>query len=347
MAAALPVSGISAPGRRAVRFRITRGRAATHTMEPIYTQHTIETPYMVGPVHCYTVERDGALLLFDTGPPTPTAQEYLREHVDLKRLSHVIITHCHIDHYGLAHWLEQETSATIYLPYRDALKISRHDSRMEMMYGLLQEVGFGSEYLEQLRKIFDSGVLFPPFPERYRIAEKDIPAELGIEVLNCPGHSQSDLVYVLDDLAVTGDTLLRGIFQSPLLDIDLMTGERFNNYNAYCRSIVRLATLEGKTVLPGHRYTIDSVTEILHFYVSKLLLRVEQLLPVKDEGNVADIMKKLFNNSLTDAFHLYLKGSEILFMQDFLADPDRLGDALAAIGLFDRVADQYRRVTGR
>ena len=83
-------------------------------------QHTIDTPYMVGPVHCYTVKIKGELVLFDTGPPTDKARRYLREHVDLRSLQHVIITHCHIDHYGLASWLEKETEATVYLPYRDA-----------------------------------------------------------------------------------------------------------------------------------------------------------------------------------------------------------------------------------
>lgn len=316
-------------------------------MERKPTQHTIDTPYPVGPVHCYTLERDGELLLFDTGPPTAAAREYIKKHIDLKKLKHVFITHGHIDHYGLAYWFEEETDATIYLPHRDVLKITRHTERLESMYSLLVEVGFDTEYLEKLRGIFDSGVLFPPFPEKYRIAEKEIPAGLNIAVIDCPGHSQSDLVYIMGDYAVTGDTLLRGIFQSPLLDVDLITGNRFNNYQAYCRSIVKLAALEGKIILPGHRTSIDSVAGILHFYISKLLIRVEQMLPYKDEQNVTKIISTLFNNSMTDVFHIYLKASEIIFMQDFLASPETLGDALREIGLFDKVAAQYCRVTGR
>lgn len=316
-------------------------------MERKPTQHTIDTPYPVGPVHCYTLERNDELLLFDTGPPTPEAREYFQKTVDLKKLKHVFITHGHIDHYGLAYWFEKETDAVIYLPYRDVLKISQHTRRLESMYSLLVEVGFDAEYLGQLRRVFDSGVLFPPFPEKYRIAEKEIPAELGITALDCPGHSQSDLVYVVDEYAITGDTLLRGIFQSPLLDVDLVTGERFNNYQAYCRSIVKLAALEGKTILPGHRKSIESVADILHFYISKLLVRVEQMLPYKDEANVTKIIRTLFNGSMTDVFHIYLKASEIIFMQDFLASPETLGDALQEIGLLDKVAAQYSRVTGR
>jgi 2,4-dienoyl-CoA reductase (NADPH2) len=310
-------------------------------------QHTIDTPYLVGPVHCYTLMRDGELFLFDTGPPTREAKTYLQENLDLKKLKHIFITHCHVDHYGLAYWLEQKTDATVYLPYRDSLKMKYHASRIEMMYALLVGAGFAKSYLEDLRKVFESGALFPPFPENYKIAENDIPNKFDIQVINCPGHSQSDVVYVVDDLAVTGDTLLRGIFQSPLLDVDLETGKRFNNYNAYCRSIVKLAALNRCTVLPGHRRTIDSIEESIHFYISKLLLRVEQILPFRDERNIAKIIETVLNKSMTDVFHIYLKASEILFMQDFLAHPEKLGDALRVIGLFDKVADQFNRITGR
>jgi len=311
------------------------------------TQHTIDTPYPVGPVHCYTLEQADGLILFDTGPPTSEAKEYLRRHLDLSRLRHVLVTHCHIDHYGLAHWLEQESDATIYLPHRDGLKITQHERRMELMYALLCEVGFDQEYLDGMQKIFATGVLFPPLPKNFKIAEKNLPEELGIEVIPCPGHSQSDVVYTFGRYAVTGDTLLRGIFQSPLLDVDLLTGERFNNYHAYSDSIVKLAGLEDKTVLPGHRQSIDSVSSSLQFYIGKMLTRVEQMLPVKDEKNVARLISKLFNNSMNEVFHIYLKASEILFMQDFLAEPEKLEEALAEIGLLDTVAPLFRRVTGR
>lgn len=311
------------------------------------TQHTIDTPYPVGPVHCYTIEMDGGLVLFDTGPPTSQAKAYFTEHLDLSRVRHVLVTHCHIDHYGLAHWFEQHSDAIIYLSHRDGLKIAQHERRMELMQWLLRDVGFDSEYLSGLEKIFASGVLFPPPPRQFKIAEEELPAELGIEVIPCPGHSQSDVVYSFGNYAVTGDTLLRGIFQSPLLDVDLVTGKRFNNYHAYCGSIVRLAGLEGKKILPGHRHSVDSVHGSLQFYVEKMLTRVEQILPVKDEKNVARLIEKLFNNTMNDVFHIYLKASEILFMQDFLAEPEQLEKSLAEIGLLDTVAPLFRRVAGR
>ena len=65
-------------------------------------QHTIHTPYLIGEVHCYSAEINGELVLFDSGPPTAEALALLVSQIDLSRLKYLFITHCHIDHYGLA-----------------------------------------------------------------------------------------------------------------------------------------------------------------------------------------------------------------------------------------------------
>jgi 2,4-dienoyl-CoA reductase (NADPH2) len=308
-------------------------------------QHTIETPYMVGPVHCYTADVEDELVLFDTGPPTPEGRRYFSEHIDIDQLRHVIVTHCHIDHYGLASWLEQNSDATFYLTYRDCLKIEQRESRIDGIFSLLQAYGFSDQSRTVLRELFESSALFPPFPRRYKVAERDIPQHLGIEVVSCPGHSQSDLVYLLDDSAVTGDTLLDGIFQSPLLDFDLEKGHRFNNYEAYCTTLLKLAGLSGKKILPGHRRSIISVRETLANYVHKLLQRARHLRPYREVDNLPYVIEKLFEGRVSDVFHSYLKGSEIVFMQDFLARPELLRGALEKIGLFASCKTLYQQAT--
>ncbi len=305
-------------------------------------QHTIDTPYVVGEVHCYSIELNGELVLFDTGPPTAVAQRRLREEVGLERLRHVVVTHCHIDHYGLAAWLARECGAEIWLPCRDAQKITHHRERLAAMDELLRDLGFDGRYLKQLRRAMDDGTVFPEFPPHFRVIEEsDLPERLGFSVLPCPGHSQSDLVYAGEDWAVTGDTLLRGIFQSPLLDVDLERGERFRNYHAYCDTLGKLATLRDKRILPGHRQAVESLDATILFYVGKLLERAARLRPLADEDRVDRILEQMFGPTLREPFHIYLKASEIVFMRDFLRDPQRLRGALKSIGLFPQVAGMF------
>ncbi|MCD6580941.1 MAG: MBL fold metallo-hydrolase [Desulfuromusa sp.] len=309
----------------------------------IPTQHTINTAYVVGPVHCYTAEINGDLVLFDTGPPTDEAKQYLQKNLDLERLKYVIITHCHIDHYGLVNWLEHETDATIYLPFRDHLKITRHTERLELMYDLLLQIGFEPAFLEGFRVSMDDGTVFPPLPENFKIIEDDLPQQLGLTALPCPGHSQSDIVLIGADWAITGDVMLQGIFQTPLLDVDLLTGKRFQNYVAYCESLAKLVTLRDKKILPGHRESIDSIDSCLLFYIGKLLERAARINKLPISMTAAEIVTKLFNDDTKHPFVSYLKASEIVFLRDFLAEPELLQNVLIAVGLFPQVADKFDR----
>ncbi len=306
-------------------------------------QHTLNTNYSVGPVHCYSQEIAGELVLFDTGPPDLNAQKYLQNNVNLDRLQHVIITHCHIDHYGLARWLEQETDAVIYLPFRDHLRIVNHEKSLELMYGLMGQLGFTSDFLAPFQESMAGDAVFPPLPEKFKIIEEDLPEHLGLTALSCPGHSQSDMVLLSEDWAVTGDVLLQGIFQTPLLDIDLQTGERFRNYNAYCNSLIKLATLRGKHILPGHRGQIDSVDGCLLVYIDKLLDRAARVKQLPLNMTAAAIVNKLFEGA-NNPFVGYLKASEVVFMRDFLAQPHLLKEALISIGLYAAVADKFAHV---
>jgi len=312
-------------------------------------QHTAPTPYMVGDVHFYTSElADGSLALFDTGPPTPEGEAVLREKVDLGRLKYLFVTHCHVDHYGLANFVVHHSAACVYLPRLDAVKFARHRERLACMGGLLGQYGFDGEFVRQLAESFTRHKVFPEIPERYRIVEESAElTSLGIEWLACPGHSQSDLVYLVGGCAVTGDLLLKNVFQAPLLDIDLQTfSGRFRNYDAYCTSLGKLAQLRGLPIMPGHRESVVGVDEAILFYVTTLLERAAKLVPFRQLA-VNEIVERLFQGRLGDPFLVYLKVSEIVFMLDFLENPALLRSSLEAIGLFGEVAQLFQPVAAR
>jgi len=300
-------------------------------------KHTVHTPYMVGEAHFYSTEIDGELVLFDTGPPTPEGEAFLQRCIDLPRLRHVFITHCHVDHYGLARFIAERSDAEVYIPRKDALKLRNHERRLAHIEEELGGMGFSRDEIGRFQQIAAQNRIFPGVPERFRIVEESAePGRLGIGVLPCPGHSQSDLVYLVKGCAVTGDILLRGIFQAPLLDIDLENfSGRFRNYEAYCATLRKLPQLRGREILPGHRHSVESLGATILFYVGKLCERAERLRQYPRDLPVRMLLDRLFGDTLADPFVAYLKASEIVFMRDFLDEPDRLRGALAAIGLLE------------
>lgn len=308
-------------------------------------QHTVQTPYMVGAVHFYSAELDSGLALFDTGPPSTEGAACLRENVDLGRLKYLFITHCHVDHYGLTNFVLENSNAEIFIPRKDAIKFNRHAERLESIAAQLSQNGFTDEFISKLRDSFIQHKIFPAIPEQFRIVE-DSPeiAALGVNWISCPGHSQSDLVYLVGDTAVTGDILLRNIFQAPLLDVDLESfAGRFLNYEAYCATLLKLAQLRDFRIMPGHRNYIDSLDEAVLFYVKTLLERAAQVLPYRCLA-VNEIIERLFLGRLTDPFLVYLKVSEVMFMLDFIDNSSILKASLEQIGLFDGVSDLFSKV---
>ncbi|MBJ6723889.1 MBL fold metallo-hydrolase [Geomesophilobacter sediminis] len=308
-------------------------------------QHTVPTPYVVGEAHYYSTEIKGELVLFDTGPPTEDGLAALKRNVDLKRLKHVFITHCHVDHFGHAGYLEKHTDAQIYIPRRDAVKVCRSHERRAALVDILVEAGFDAEFAQVQRKISIESHLAAVPLERFHIVEEsqEVLDHLGITYLSCPGHSQADTVYLLDGAAVTGDLLLREIFQNPVLEVDLKTfSGRYRNYAAYCSSLPALASLEGREIHPGHRDHVDGVRDTILFYVRKLLERAAKVRPYAHLEKPAEMISQIFGDGL-DPFVKFMKVSEIFFMRDFLAEPELLRESLKEISLLDLLAELYGR----
>ena len=83
------------------------------------------------------------------------------------------------------------------------------------------------------------------------------------------------------------------------------------------------------------------------FYVTKLLVRVEKLQSLTDEENVCNITTRLFKHRKSNALHLFLKASEVVFMQDLLRHPELLEDALKKSGMYPEVGELFVRTIHR
>ncbi len=319
-------------------------------MAPLYPmtfqlkKHKIPTPYLVGPVDIFEVTTQGKRLLFDTGPQTSEAMNYLRQHLKLESLDYLFITHCHPDHYGLARFIEENSPAQVILCQRDILLFERFGERIEFLEKEFQAIGFPPElmaYFAGLIPRFQGDI---PFPKQYHALEEvaQLLEELQIGWLDCPGHSQSDIVYLLGKRAITGDTLLRKIFTAPLLDMDVTGQGRFSNYRAYCASIPKLMSLQDQVILPSHNDYIDSVAAQIRFYVDKTIARAAKLLPLTKKGlGDWEILQQLFPQHLRpkEYFKLYVKIGELRFFQDFIATPQTLYQALESQGILDEALE--------
>ncbi|MBT7087370.1 MBL fold metallo-hydrolase [bacterium] len=304
-----------------------------------YQKITLPTPYPVGPIHIYYFVINGVRILFDSGPPTTTAINVLKAEIDLKQLDYLFITHFHPDHYGGAHIIEQLSPAQIIFSKYDLAIYEYYDLRVKFLFAFLSQLGVTTELIAALEKTFSGYKNAIPLPKNFQILEEsqDLTRDLGISFLTCPGHSQSDIIYQVDDFCITGDTLLRDIFQTPLLDLNLSTKTgRFLNYENYCQSISILKSIEHQKILTAHNEAIVSVDYQIQFYYQKIIEKAEKLKPILNQKkSVYEIMMNIFPFTVSKPFLFYVKLSELLFIKDYLNDQELLKNALTESNIMD------------
>ena len=308
---------------------------------------TVNTPYPVGPVHFYKKEYTDFSVLFDTGPNTEEAKNYIKNAVDFSRLKYVFLTHCHVDHYGLGDYILKNSSAEIIMSKYDFLRYQYFDRRVGSFLELLAEIGLNDSEINSFKKVLNGFKNEAPFPENVVILEEseDLLKELGIVYIRCPGHSQSDIVYLIDGYAVSGDVVLRNIFQTPLLDVDVDDfNKRFDNYAAFTKSILKLKSIDYRVFLPGHRDFIDSIDERIIFYTDKLLNRMIGIKDYLKDYGIVYTLKKIVGAIEENPLTAYLKLSEIFFINDLLGNISLLEDSLERIGLSKLFKEKIEKV---
>lgn len=85
----------------------------------------IPTPFSIGRVNCYLLSGNEVTLI-DPGPATQVASDALVETLEsvgysLESIDRVLITHPHIDHFGLVHHVAEHSNADVFA-HEDAVE---------------------------------------------------------------------------------------------------------------------------------------------------------------------------------------------------------------------------------
>jgi glyoxylase-like metal-dependent hydrolase (beta-lactamase superfamily II) len=232
----------------------------------------VPTPFAVGDVNLYLVE-DDPLTLVDAGPATALALETLERGLAsrgrrVEDLERIVLTHHHVDHFGLAAHLVRRSGAELFAfggiadwlaDYgRRSSRESRFLEERMIRHGLPREVALGARAADALVR----GYAEPVRVDR-PLAEGDVVPFGGRrwQVHHRPGHSTSDTVFHDPDarLLVAGDHLLSQVSSNALLSEPLRASEdeadptvRLTPLRDYRASLARTREMDVDLVLGGH-----------------------------------------------------------------------------------------------
>ncbi len=242
-----------------------------------------------GPANVYALENpDGTWTLFDTGIGTPDALSALRSlaadaRVELDRVSDIIISHGHLDHFGNAQLLSERSGARVWVHPADLGKVvgdERHADMLVKHRAYLLSLGLDAELLTALADRAARSAQ-PRYLERHRLsllADGQVFhfKHLDAVVRHLPGHTPG-LVCLhapAQRLFFADDHVLAKVSPNPLLDLSQGEGEtKFLALVRYLESAKWVRDLELDAVLPGHgesfrghRSLLDG---LLAFYVTR------------------------------------------------------------------------------
>lgn len=235
-------------------------------------QISVPTPFYVGPVNVYLIEED-PLTLIDTGPLMDEAIEALRG--GLSRLGHrigdvkrVIVSHAHVDHYGLARLIFEESGAEVCAHAWDAPALTGADD-YSAEGNLLRAAGVPEEAIGRMANGYREFLRYGPRLDRVTVLEDDDEIEFeheSLRVVHTPGHTPGSICLLRSSnrLMFAADTVLKHITPNPVLNVDPVdSARRFQSLGEYLVSLARIKDLGPTLIRGGHG---DDVTDYDEYF---------------------------------------------------------------------------------
>jgi glyoxylase-like metal-dependent hydrolase (beta-lactamase superfamily II) len=239
-------------------------------------------------VNVYLVEGDsehGALLV-DTGWDTDDTFDYLKQALADRPVGQIVVTHTHLDHYGLANRLKQYCNARLYMHEleRDIIQSRTNlDEEFQEVDISLQAHGTPPDELSQSRTaspLIRQSVAPTPPDVALHGDETITTGYFNFKVLWTPGHAPGHICLYEPDkkILLSGDHILPTI--TPHVGLHPQLGG--NPLGDYLASLNRLKELEVETVLPGHEQPFTDFRSRVEAIIRHHQFRNSQILGALD-----------------------------------------------------------------
>jgi glyoxylase-like metal-dependent hydrolase (beta-lactamase superfamily II) len=211
----------------------------------------------------YLLEYRGGVALVDTGWPTDEGLATLTEGVeqtghDLADISHVLVTHAHPDHLGMADHVRRASGARVGMHPADTAILGSAGSPQwrDRFMGWLRSRGTPGGEASALMEVMTVAAKRHALLSRpdLDIEDGDVPLGSGsaLRAIWTPGHSPGHLCFYDQErnVLLTGDHVLPRI--TPHIGLSMgMDGDPLSDYQASLRTLTRYDPAD---VLPAHEY---------------------------------------------------------------------------------------------
>lgn len=306
----------------------------------------IPTPFQVGRVNTYLIE-DEPLTLLDTGPKSDGSLGELERALAahgrrVEDLELIVVSHGHIDHFGLASILQERSGAEIAALGGLAPWLERYHEGMDATDAFAEQIMTLHGVPQDVRRTLlaasrafrswgASASVTRPLAHGSDLTLRD----RTLRVLHRPGHSPSDTIFhdAERGIVLGADHLIKHISSNPLisLTLDSIEGDGHDapqrtralvDYMASLRATRAMENVD--LVLAGHGEPVVDHVALIDERFRQHARRAEKIrrLIAKQPRTAYDITQALWGNVAVTQTYLTL--SEVLGHADLLLDEGRI-----------------------
>jgi glyoxylase-like metal-dependent hydrolase (beta-lactamase superfamily II) len=233
--------------------------------------------------YVYVIQKEAYCVLIDSGSGTDTSHENLMDGLTQagfqpSDLTHILLTHAHIDHFGGLTRLRPITGAKIGVHELDVQTVAHHEAQIALigrrLASYLAETGLAEEARDQILSIYRfSKVIYDSVPVDFTYEAIDM--RLGpFEFIHLPGHCPGHVAIRVDDVVFCGDMVVEGV--TPHL-----SPESINPYSGvdhYLQSLAHLQSWskDARLILNGHDDVITSLPAHIEATKQNILRRMSK-----------------------------------------------------------------------
>ena len=302
-------------------------------MKKIY-KIVLPIPFPLETVNVFFIDERPRTLVdvgIKTGPSFDALKKGLEAlGVSLSSIERILITHGHIDHYGLAKKISSLSGARVYI----------HPVEYGRLRSILHALGFLKTVLlrngipewmvkEAIRYIESAQAMADPLEEAFFLEDGDsIPFDsMTWKAVHCPGHSPGLLCFYWPEekLLFSGDHLLKEITPNPILNVpETKLPFSYPSLKQYLASLERIEGMDISLLLPAHGEEVTDVKGLIQKIYTHHQERMNRIVSILSGGEKTafDIAMELFAG--LPPFEVFLGISEALGHLEILKEKRRV-----------------------
>ena len=253
----------------------------------------------------FLVQKDDYCVLIDCGSGMETSHANLLDGlqqagVQPPDLTHILLTHAHIDHYGGLSQLKPITQAKIGVHELDFQTVSYHEARLALigrrLASFLADAGLAAEPRDELLSMYRfTKAIYHSVPVDFTYENVDL--QVGpFELIHLPGHCPGHVAIRLEDVIFCGDMVVEGV--TPHL-----SPESINPYSGLDHYLESLAHFQrwakgARLILNGHDDVITDLPERVEATRQNLIRRMSKALDALAEPlTIAEISQAVYGET--------------------------------------------------